>query len=75
MSKFLASSKICFSSSEKGDAIDSALIVSFRLCFSNAFQLIIKPLFSNKDFKSLKINSRSEKFSFSFSSFKSLAKF
>ena len=40
----------------------SALIVSSRLCCSNAFQLIINPFFSNNDFKSLKINSRSENF-------------
>jgi len=39
-----------------------ALIVSSKLCFSNAFQLIIKPLFSNKFFKSLNINSKSVNF-------------
>ena len=55
-SKFSASNKICFSSNVNGDAIASALIVSSRLCFSSAFQFIIKPLFSNRDFKSLKIS-------------------
>ena len=32
-SKFLASNKTCFSSSVKGEAITSALMVSSRLCF------------------------------------------
>jgi hypothetical protein len=46
----------------KGDAIAKAFIVSSKLCFSSSFQLIINPLASNKDFKSLKIISRSENF-------------
>jgi hypothetical protein len=66
MSRLLASNKTCFSSKEKGDAIASALIVSLRFCFSRDRQLIINPLFSNKDFKSLKINSRSLKLISSF---------
>mgnify|MGYP001340438091 CR=1 FL=1 len=49
-----------------GEAIANAFIVSSKLCFSNAFQLIINPLFSKRDFKSLKINSKSENFIFSF---------
>ena len=66
ISKFLASNKTCFSSKVNGEAIAKALIVSSKLCFSSSFQLIINPLFSNKDFKSLKINSRSENLSSSF---------
>ena len=66
ISKFCASNKTCFSSKEKGDAIAKAFIVSSKLCFSSAFQLIIKPFFSNKDFKSLKINSKSENLRSSF---------
>ena len=66
MSRFLASNKTCFSSKEKGEAIAKAFIVSSRLCFSSSFQLIMKPLFLNNDFKSLKINSRSENLSSSF---------
>ena len=58
-SRLFASNKTCFSSKEKGEAIAKALIVSSRLCFSKAFQFITKPLFSNKDFRSLKINLRS----------------
>ena len=54
-SKFFASNKICFSSKVKGDAIAKAFIVSSRLCFSNAFQLITNPLFSKRVFRSLKI--------------------
>ena len=72
MSKFSASNKTCFSSKENGDAIAKAFIVSSSLCFSSAFQLIINPLFSNNDFKSLNINSRSENFNSSFSLSKSL---
>ena len=62
--RFLASSKTCFSSRENGEAIANAFIVSSRLCFSNAFQFIIKPFFSNKDFRFLNINSRSENFKY-----------
>ena len=64
--RFLASNKTCFSSKENGEAIAKAFIVSSKLCFSSSFQLIINPLFSNNDFKSLKINSRSENLSSSF---------
>ena len=48
------------------EAIAKAFIVSSKLCFSKAFQLIIKPLFSNNDLRSLKINSKSENFISSF---------
>src|SRR5210317_1627749 len=44
-SKLTASSKTCFSSKLNGEAIARALIVSSKLCFSNAFQLIINLLF------------------------------
>ena len=57
--------------SEKGEAIANALIVSSKLCFSKAFQFIIKPLFSNKVFKFLKISSKSENFKSSLLSSKS----
>ena len=70
-SKFIASNSTCFSSKLNGEAIARALIVSSKLCFSSACQLIINPLFSNNCFKSLKINSRSENFKFSFFSLKS----
>ena len=56
-SKLTVSSNICFSSKLKGEAIAKALIVSNKLCFSRAFQLITNPLLSNNCFKSLKINS------------------
>src|SRR5210317_423111 len=76
--KLTASNKTCFSSKLNGEAIARALIVSSKLCFSNAFQLIIKPLFSNNCLKSLNINSKSENFKFSFfspRSFKYSSKF
>ena len=73
-SKFLLSSKICFSSSEKGEAIASAFIVSFKSCFSKDFQFIIYPFFSNNNFRSLKINSRSENLSVLLSGDKSFLK-
>ena len=69
--KFSASSSTCFSSKVNGEAIAKALIISLKLCFSKAFQLIINPFFSNRSYKSLKINSRSENFKFSFFSSKS----
>ena len=69
--KFTASNNTCFSSKLNGEAIASALIVSSKLCFSSSFQLIIKPLFSNKDFRFLKINSKSENFIFSICSSRS----
>src|SRR6056300_197750 len=70
-SKLTASNNTCFSSKLNGEAIARALIVSSKLCFSKAFQLITNPLLSNNCFKSLKINSKSENFKFSFLSFKS----
>ena len=60
ISKFVVSSKACFSSIVKGEAIANALMVSSSFCFSNCFQFIIKPLFSNNVLKFLKINSKSE---------------
>ena len=54
----------------KGEAIANAFIVSSKLCFSNPFQLITKPLFSKRFFKSLKINLKSENLRFSFLVFK-----
>src|SRR5210317_2290346 len=74
-SKLTASNKTCFSSKLNGEAIARALIVSSKLCFSNAFQLIINPLFSNNFFKSLNINSKSENFKFSFSLLRSFKYF
>ena len=64
--KFSVSNKICFSSNVKGDAIAKALIISSKLCFSRPFQLIMNPLFSKTDFRSLKINSKSENLNSSF---------
>ena len=46
----------------KGEAIARALIVSSKLCFSRALQFIINPLFSKRDLRSLKINSKSVNF-------------
>ena len=45
--RFSASNNTCFSSSENGEAIARAFIVSSKLCFSSSFQFMIKPLFSN----------------------------
>ena len=45
---------------EKGEAIANALMVSSKLCCSKPFQLMIKPLFSKRDLRSLKINFKSE---------------
>ena len=39
--KFCVSSNACFSSKENGEAIASVLIVWFKSCFSNSFQLIM----------------------------------
>ncbi|MDC1490662.1 hypothetical protein N8129_00975, partial [Pelagibacteraceae bacterium] len=69
--RFSASNKTCFSSREKGEAIAKAFIVSSKLCFSSSFQFMMNPLFSNNDFKSLKINSKSENLSSSFLSSRS----
>ena len=60
ISKFIVFNKTCFSSSENGDAIANALIVSSKLCFSRAFQLIIKPFLSNNALRSLNMSSKSQ---------------
>ena len=59
---FLASNKICFSSKENGDAIESVLIVWSKLCFWTSSQLISYPCFLKRPFKFWKINFKSENF-------------
>ena len=67
----IVSNKICFSSTENGDAIANVFIVWSRFCFSNSFQLTLWPSLANNDFKFLNISFKSENLISSFFSFKS----